>query len=92
MNETARQRHDPEAFQCPKCGFESRTHTSRTCPQCLYRGDWVQPGQTLTYAEQKELASRTSDIVVCDRNHLPHARDVHAGFGPRTYCYGPKEA
>jgi ssDNA-binding Zn-finger/Zn-ribbon topoisomerase 1 len=48
-----RRRVDLTAWACPKCAFESKTHTSRTCPECGYTGDWVQPGQYLTYAEQR---------------------------------------
>jgi predicted ATP-dependent serine protease len=44
-----------EQFQCPECGFQKTSSFGRTCDDCGYRGDWVQPGETMTYEETKRL-------------------------------------
>lgn len=48
-------KRDLTTWQCPSCGYQTKQQYSRSCSECDYRGDWVQPGETLTYAEQKEL-------------------------------------
>jgi len=42
-----------DTWRCPCCVFSSQCgRGSRTCPDCGYTGDWVQPGELRTYAEQ----------------------------------------
>lgn len=44
---------DLAAWQCPACGFQTMISTRRTCPECGRTGDWIQPGERLTYEEKK---------------------------------------
>lgn len=44
---------DLSKFQCPKCAAEKSGSWGRTCTECGYNGDWIQPGEVMTYAENK---------------------------------------
>ena len=48
-------RHDATAWACPKCGFETKDENGRKCPNpgCDHVGDWIQPGEYLTYDEKE---------------------------------------
>ena len=61
---------DLTKFQCPACGFQTGVSSTRTCPSCGYRGDWVQPGETKTYAQQ--MAEKAMDALP----YLHHLSDV----------------
>lgn len=46
---------DLTKFQCPTCGYQTSSHSGRTCLSCGYRGDWIQVGEIMTYADNKKL-------------------------------------
>jgi hypothetical protein len=72
---------DLSTYRCPACGHAATDSTSRTCPSCGYCGDWVQPGETLTYAARKAWhADRLEALEVeANRAHL-RALAAHAAW------------
>lgn len=51
---------DVTKFQCPKCGNQTATSSGRTCEKCGYNGDWIQPMEILTYADNKKMLGTES--------------------------------
>jgi len=45
---------DLTTFQCPNCFTEKHSSDGRKCGTCQYTGDWIQPGEVMTYAENKK--------------------------------------
>lgn len=43
-----------DKFQCPGCGIQKLNSNGRVCENCSYVGDWIQPGEVMTYAENKK--------------------------------------
>ena len=51
---------DLTKFQCPKCSAEKSSSHGRTCEDCGYRGDWIQIGEIMTYADNKKFLGTES--------------------------------
>lgn len=60
-------RVDINTWRCPECGFATMGTNSRTCPNCQYNGDWIQPGQTITYSEHKRMKGLVEDYEGFDK-------------------------
>lgn len=43
-----------EAYTCPNCRYQTVADRSRTCPECGYCGDWIQPGEESLYNGDNE--------------------------------------
>lgn len=46
---------DLTKFQCPNCAAEKGSSYGRTCENCEYKGDWIQPNEVMTYADNKKF-------------------------------------
>jgi hypothetical protein len=90
---------DLSTYRCPACGYAATGSSSRTCPACQYHGDWIQPGETATYAARRMELARAADAAYgeCVRLHLAAARASAASeaadraYQDFTGCPGPSK-
>lgn len=67
---------DENIYLCPNCRLPTTNTSSRKCLNCGYVGDWIQPGETETYAQ------RVKGKCPCD----------HCTRGVGTKCYMTRRA
>lgn len=48
-------RQEEKEYVCPMCNYDTRLTSPRTCPDCEYNGDWIQPGYLHTYELRKAM-------------------------------------
>jgi hypothetical protein len=56
---------DLSTWRCPECGWQTTSSINRTCNNCGYRGDWIQPGETELYVDLFEEMRHLDNPAYC---------------------------
>lgn len=69
-------------FTCPMCGLQTRNDHGRTCGECGYRGDWIQPGEAHLY---RCKAGNGAPCTCVDWDAIAEAREYDYSAGLSDY-------
>lgn len=58
-------------YTCPKCHLSVAVEYGRSCTNCGYRGDWIQPGETHLY----KCPAREDATAHCNCVDLTNAQE-----------------
>jgi hypothetical protein len=68
---------DLTKWQCPECATEKGSSSRRTCNKCGYRGDWIQPGEVMTYSNNKKFLGVESISLLFDERRKSENMGMH---------------